>query len=107
MIRRPPRSTLFPYTTLFRSDRVRQRIPQGAPSAGVLHGDAQLLADGVLQPRYAGEGRAAAGGAGESHRRQTQRLAVRAGAGTTGGGTWRAPRPPVRPRLAGSGREEE
>src|SRR3712207_7113261 len=25
MIRRPPRSTLFPYTTLFRSHRVRQR----------------------------------------------------------------------------------
>src|SRR5258705_8228452 len=25
MIRRPPRSTLFPYTTLFRSDRRRQR----------------------------------------------------------------------------------
>src|SRR3989442_8953360 len=25
MIRRPPRSTLFPYTTLFRSDRVSQR----------------------------------------------------------------------------------
>src|SRR5256886_9308199 len=25
MIRRPPRSTLFPYTTLFRSDHVRQR----------------------------------------------------------------------------------
>src|SRR5256885_5393754 len=24
MIRRPPRSTLFPYTTLFRSDRVRE-----------------------------------------------------------------------------------
>src|SRR3712207_7174980 len=24
MIRRPPRSTLFPYTTLFRSDRARQ-----------------------------------------------------------------------------------
>src|SRR3712207_8526623 len=24
MIRRPPRSTLFPYTTLFRSNRVRQ-----------------------------------------------------------------------------------
>src|SRR5258708_15175894 len=30
MIRRPPRSTLFPYTTLFRS-------PQGARSAGRLH----------------------------------------------------------------------
>src|SRR2546422_2140419 len=25
MIRRPPRSTLFPYTTLFRSDRNRRR----------------------------------------------------------------------------------
>src|SRR2546430_11275866 len=29
MIRRPPRSTLFPYTTLFRSDRLpHQRQPQ-------------------------------------------------------------------------------
>src|SRR2546423_8929062 len=27
MIRRPPRSTLFPYTTLFRSDR-RQPVPR-------------------------------------------------------------------------------
>src|SRR3712207_7510724 len=26
MIRRPPRSTLFPYTTLFRSDVVRQDV---------------------------------------------------------------------------------
>src|SRR5256885_7093370 len=32
MIRRPPRSTLFPYTTLFRSDQ-----------AGVLAGEAQPL----------------------------------------------------------------
>src|SRR2546430_11738972 len=37
MIRRPPRSTLFPYTTLFRSDGqgqcydVRTRRPIGAP----------------------------------------------------------------------------
>src|SRR2546426_9018817 len=34
MIRRPPRSTLFPYTTLFRSRREqqqRQREPQGTP----------------------------------------------------------------------------
>src|SRR3712207_8196572 len=28
MIRRPPRSTLFPYTTLFRSVRRRQRLPR-------------------------------------------------------------------------------
>src|SRR5260221_10223878 len=27
MIRRPPRSTLFPYTTLFRSDRVVVQLP--------------------------------------------------------------------------------
>src|SRR3712207_8576458 len=27
MIRRPPRSTLFPYTTLFRSQRVAHRAP--------------------------------------------------------------------------------
>src|SRR5690242_21631950 len=30
MIRRPPRSTLFPYTTLFRSSRATQLLPQGA-----------------------------------------------------------------------------
>src|SRR2546421_4945435 len=28
MIRRPPRSTLFPYTTLFRSARDRERVPE-------------------------------------------------------------------------------
>src|SRR3712207_7619604 len=28
MIRRPPRSTLFPYTTLFRSDRLHPRRPR-------------------------------------------------------------------------------
>src|SRR5229473_6104437 len=33
MIRRPPRSTLFPYTTLFRSARARHRRP-GFPAAG-------------------------------------------------------------------------
>src|SRR5260370_19743037 len=37
MIRRPPRSTLFPYTTLFRSDRRsvrgRPRRPRGADRA--------------------------------------------------------------------------
>src|SRR2546422_10965034 len=33
MIRRPPRSTLFPYTTLFRSPQVSP-TPGGAPAAG-------------------------------------------------------------------------
>src|SRR3712207_7607971 len=44
MIRRPPRSTLFPYTTLFRSDQVRvgralQIEPQAAVGADPLGDD--------------------------------------------------------------------
>src|SRR5258708_30028856 len=31
MIRRPPRSTLFPYTTLFRSGKPRRRVVQQMP----------------------------------------------------------------------------
>src|SRR2546427_13199365 len=34
MIRRPPRSTLFPYTTLFRSGRVNLRLFAGGWSGG-------------------------------------------------------------------------
>src|SRR3712207_7132091 len=34
MIRRPPRSTLFPYTTLFRSLRVRRGTAGGVGRAG-------------------------------------------------------------------------
>src|SRR3989442_15803495 len=34
MIRRPPRSTLFPYTTLFRSPLRRARVPEKAGLAG-------------------------------------------------------------------------
>src|SRR2546426_2543263 len=34
MIRRPPRSTLFPYTTLFRSLRRRARRRRGCAAAG-------------------------------------------------------------------------
>src|SRR3712207_8379578 len=42
MIRRPPRSTLFPYTTLFRSPacgRVRARARSGRSADGVRRGD--------------------------------------------------------------------
>src|SRR3712207_8991380 len=50
MIRRPPRSTLFPYTTLFRSDfRVEVVVDEGvAPEEGRQHLDGQVL------PRLAG-----------------------------------------------------
>src|SRR2546430_7801714 len=45
MIRRPPRSTLFPYTTLFRSDSIVRLliVPVGAPQLG----RAELVAVGV------------------------------------------------------------
>src|SRR5690349_22229747 len=33
MIRRPPRSTLFPYTTLFRSSQSDRSFPQAQPRA--------------------------------------------------------------------------
>src|SRR2546426_3684428 len=47
MIRRPPRSTLFPYTTLFRSareltvDRIRLHVVEAGegPALVLLHGD--------------------------------------------------------------------
>src|SRR2546425_6492148 len=37
MIRRPPRSTLFPYTTLFRSNRVTSPSPRWRRSACARH----------------------------------------------------------------------
>src|SRR5690348_17559134 len=39
MIRRPPRSTLFPYTTLFRSGVRREKLSAGSPTA---HGEVHL-----------------------------------------------------------------
>src|SRR5260370_20925492 len=60
MIRRPPRSTLFPYTTLFRSDQ------RGAA-------DLELLPDrpAVLRPREAGDVRDA-GRSGRSSRSRSE-----------------------------------
>src|SRR3712207_7885942 len=63
MIRRPPRSTLFPYTTLFRSARVRKQevllIRHGqstANASGVWQGqlDFTLSEEGRLQATKAG-----------------------------------------------------
>src|SRR3712207_8998344 len=42
MIRRPPRSTLFPYTTLFRSDEEAYDLLAGLePEVGLREGDTQ------------------------------------------------------------------
>src|SRR3712207_8217836 len=37
MIRRPPRSTLFPYTTLFRSDPLSRRRVRGFDGTSIAH----------------------------------------------------------------------
>src|SRR3989442_10767549 len=56
MIRRPPRSTLFPYTTLFRSEQDQatgtdplQQRPEGWIHGGPLDSDPEELADPLVQ----------------------------------------------------------
>src|SRR2546422_3780944 len=48
MIRRPPRSTLFPYTTLFRSGRSREAL-RGRASGGDLIGARNPQCDAFVQ----------------------------------------------------------
>src|SRR3712207_7535149 len=50
MIRRPPRSTLFPYTTLFRSLGARARLGLGAGRDGLPRRAARGPGDGRLPP---------------------------------------------------------
>src|SRR2546427_8859932 len=50
MIRRPPRSTLFPYTTLFRSGMVIRAIRSRIPSIEELNLP-QVLKDVIMTPR--------------------------------------------------------
>src|SRR5258706_6427187 len=56
MIRRPPRSTLFPYTTLFRSDVVHGEGAGGAGIAGGCVGHAAGLGHGVVLAHRGGDG---------------------------------------------------
>src|SRR4051812_49494539 len=52
MLRRPPRSTLFPYTTLFRSREIEPRREQRAGHEAELHGDSDpRCLPGVPAPR--------------------------------------------------------
>src|SRR3712207_7755880 len=71
MIRRPPRSTLFPYTTLFRS--------QGSAEPGGQHGgrdgEGGLVGDGVGQP--AGRERPDDGPQGGRHLEHRDRKSTR------------------------------
>src|SRR2546425_13000978 len=70
MIRRPPRSTLFPYTTLFRSEQLRFKQPrrnrgaidlhEGALAAGAQAvngaGDELLARAGLAEDEHGGAG---------------------------------------------------
>src|SRR2546423_2415948 len=74
MIRRPPRSTLFPYTTLFRS-RVPTLAPDGTNSSRGLHAAGQNVEGRRLRSRLAlveREGRTARS---EEHTSELQSLA--------------------------------
>src|SRR3712207_8811976 len=72
MIRRPPRSTLFPYTTLFRTGpahRPLRRRPRGTGDAGPRRRDRRPR-DRDLFPLPRGAG--AAGGRSEEHTSELQ-----------------------------------
>src|SRR5256885_8023163 len=87
MIRRPPRSTLFPYTTLFRSQNALLALdPQLAllPRAGLVH---RLDKDtrGLLVVARTPETHAALTAAMASRRTGREYLALRTGVMTAGG----------------------
>src|SRR3712207_8948901 len=65
MIRRPPRSTLFPYTTLFRSEGQEE---DAVPAVGPPHVGAQVGLGEGRQPRHGRQ----AGGAEPLHSERRQ-----------------------------------
>src|SRR3712207_7561652 len=69
MIRRPPRSTLFPYTTLFRSDEGEVRGAAHEAAAARLEGGGDPLGQELVgRLRLAGEDRDAEGGGGRDRK---------------------------------------
>src|SRR5256886_13957838 len=95
MIRRPPRSTLFPYTTLFRS---LLRVPQAAGGAGRLHRERRAADRGTREAGGAQFRGAAAGGGpggGGAPRAHADRSARRAREGDHAGGRGVSASPPV------------
>src|SRR3712207_8230267 len=56
MIRRPPRSTLFPYTTLFRSDDVGGMAVHIAARVSALAGPGEVMASGTTFGTVVGTG---------------------------------------------------
>src|SRR5687767_15663371 len=75
MIRRPPRSTLFPYTTLFRSGRVGRAGRPAIRAMGHL-GDLAVLLDDAFPPHEPpAAGHHLADGRSEEHTSELQSLA--------------------------------
>src|SRR3712207_8637954 len=80
MIRRPPRSTLFPYTTLFRSDASREgrgvgdlRAPRAAGAApGLRRGDPARPRKGLPAARGGGYAHAKRDARSEEHTSELQ-----------------------------------
>src|SRR3712207_6895197 len=114
MIRRPPRSTLFPYTTLFRSPRGRRRDRRAADARDVVRplgtgGDALVGTPPGLAPGVGGSHRGHGGPPVPSWRTSARGALSRATvttaeAGTAGGGTGAGsgedtPELPSRPNL--------
>src|SRR5256885_11305362 len=71
MIRRPPRSTLFPYTTLFRSPGARVRRAQRLSPGGDGQCDEGVQGAGVLRA-HACQGRGARSQRSEEHTSELQ-----------------------------------
>src|SRR3712207_7742384 len=78
MIRRPPRSTLFPYTTLFRSQELEaalQQVPDRVPiDPGALEGDVgdAVLRQPLRQAQHVRSCRAEGPGRSEEHTSELQ-----------------------------------
>src|SRR3712207_7666727 len=74
MIRRPPRSTLFPYTTLFRSAAGDRRLPQEPRQ---VPGPRRPDSEGRIARRPAGDRQDAAGQGGGRGGRRADRKSTR------------------------------
>src|SRR5438874_5575116 len=55
MLRRPPRSTLFPYTTLFRSQQLAQQLEMHPPAGILLLRPRQPLVDVARSEEHTSE----------------------------------------------------
>src|SRR2546425_7957543 len=84
MIRRPPRSTLFPYTTLFRSDLEPVAAQPGDAAAWLAPHQVPAVARlRAILARYGGGRLAGAGGPGQAY------VALAGGLGPGGTPIWR------------------